>query len=124
MKLADMKRTKAEKTAREKSWKDGPVMGDDADYHHGLRVSLDHESMNKVGMSETPKPGTEYRIEAHGRVVSASDSSREGQKSPDRRVEILIHRMGAEPKAASDNGKSVKDDVRDAADRAEDRGNG
>ena len=118
MKLMNMKRTKAEKTAREKGWRDGPWVEGEGDYHHGLRVSLDHDSMNKVGMKDTPKPGDEYRIEAHGRVVSASDNSRDGQKSPDRRVEILIHRMGAEPRAASDDGKSVKDDVRDAADKA------
>ncbi len=120
MKLNDMKRTKAEQKAREASWKDGPV-DSDGDYHHGLRMSLDHDSMNKIGMKETPAPGDEYRIEAHGRVVSASDSAREGQKSPDRRVEILIHRMGAEPKSKVDDGKSVKDDVRDAAERVEGR---
>jgi hypothetical protein len=111
----NMRRTKAEKTAREKDWKAAPSMGAD-DYHHGLRVSLDHEGMNKLGMTETPSPGDEYRIEAHGRVVSARDEAREGQKSPDRNVEILLHRMGAEPKSASDDGKSLKEDVRDAAD--------
>ncbi len=114
MKLASMKRTKAEKTAREKEWKDGPSMGAD-DFHHGLRVSLDHDSMNRVGMKDTPSVGDEYRIEAHGRVVSARDESREGQRTPDRNIEIVLHHMGAEPKAASDDGKSLKDDVRDAA---------
>jgi hypothetical protein len=123
MKLNDMKRTKAEQKARA-SRVDGPLMGSDEDYHHGLRMSLDHDSMNKIGMKETPAPGDEYRIEAHGRVVSASDSAREGQKSPDRRVEILIHRLGAEPKAKSDDGKSVKDDVQDAAATVEAKGNG
>jgi hypothetical protein len=115
MKLANMKRTKTEKTAREKDWKLGTSTGAD-DYHHGLRVSLDHDAMNKVGMSETPKPGDEYRIEAHGRIIGARDESREGQKTPDRSVEILLHRMGAEPKAASDDGKSLKDNVREAVD--------
>jgi major coat protein len=116
MKIVSMKRTKAEKTAREKEMDGGPSWGAD-DYHHGLRVSLDHEGMNKIGMKETPKPGDEYHIEAHGRVVSARDESREGQKNPDRNVEILLHRMGAEPKGDADDGKSLKDDVRDAADR-------
>lgn len=115
MKLHEMKRTPAEKKTRETRWKDAPAIGGADDYHHGLRVNLDHEAMNKIGMTETPKPGDEYRIEAHGRIVSASDRSREGQKSPERNVEILIHRMGAEPKVASDDGKTVKDDVRDAA---------
>jgi hypothetical protein len=115
MKMSNMKRTKTEKTAREKSWKDGPAIGGADDYHHGLRVSLDHDSMNNVGMKETPKPGDEYRIEAHGRVVSARDEAREGQANPDRNVEIILHHMGAEPKAASDDGKSLKDDVRSAA---------
>ncbi len=121
MKLTSMKRTKAEKTAREKNWKEAPSMGSD-DYHHGLRISLDHDGMNKLGMKETPDVGDEYRIEAHGRVISTSDNSRAGQSAPDRRVTILIHRMGAEPKAASDDGKTVKDDVKDAAERVEERG--
>ncbi len=71
--------------------------------------------MNRVGMKDTPSVGDEYRIEAHGRVVSARDESREGQRTPDRNIEIVLHHMGAEPKAASDDGKSLKDDVRDAA---------
>jgi hypothetical protein len=115
MKMVSMKRTKAEKTAREKDWKEAPAMGAD-DYHHGLKVSLDHEGMNKLGMKETPNVGDEYRIEAHGRIVSARDESREGRSAPDRNIEILLHRMGAEPKAMSDDGKSLKEDVRDAAD--------
>jgi len=115
MKLVSMKRTKAEKATREKDWKSAPSMGAD-DYHHGLRVSLDHDGMNKIGMKETPSVGDEYRIEAHGRVVSARDESREGRSAPDRNIEILLHRMGAEPKSDSDDGKSLKEDVREAAD--------
>lgn len=116
MKMSDMRRTKAEQKAHSTRF-DGPVEPDD--YDHGLHVSLDHDGMNKVGMKETPKAGDEYRIEAHGRVVSTSDNSRAGQTTPDRRVTILIHRMGAEPKSAADDGKSVKDDVRDAASKWE-----
>lgn len=119
MKLADMKRTKAEKTARDRAWKDGPMMDGDSDYHRGLHIELDHDGMNKVGMTSMPKPGDEYRIEGHGRVIEASDSSREGQKSPNRRVRILVHRLGAEPKSRSDDGKSLKDDVREAASHAD-----
>src|SRR5690242_18297437 len=102
MKMSDMRRTKAEKAAREKSFREGPMMDADGDYHHGLHLELDHDGMNKIGMRETPKPGDEYRMEAHGRVIEASDSSREGQKSPNRRVRILVHRLGVEKKARSD----------------------
>jgi len=120
VKLVDMKRTKAEQKARSARF-DGP-MDSDGDYDHGLHVSLDHDGMNKIGMKETPKAGDEYRIEGHGRVISTSDHSRAGQTAPDRRVTILIHRMGAEPKSKADDGKSVKDDVRDAADKVAARG--
>ena len=117
MKMSDMRRTKAEQKARSTRFEEGPVEADD--YDHGLHVSLDHDGMNKVGMKETPKAGDEYRIEAPGRVVSTSDNSRAGQTTPDRRVTILIHRMGAEPKSSADDGKSVKEDVREAAERVE-----
>jgi hypothetical protein len=110
VKMTDMRRTKSEQAALKKRY-EAPLIGGDDEYHHGLRVSLDHDSMNKVGMRETPKPGDEFHIQAHGRVVSASDASREGQKSPDRRVEIVLHRMGAEPKSKADDGKSLKEEL-------------
>lgn len=107
MKIADMRRTKAEKTAEEKRWKGGPASGAE-DYPHGLHIDLDHDGLTRLGLKDTPKPGDEFEGQFHGRVTEASENSDENSKEPRRRVRMLLHHVGVEPKKDT---KSLRDEL-------------
>jgi hypothetical protein len=49
--LVDVKRTKADKEAERKSWEGDSVERMD-DYPYGLTVHLDHETIEKLGLSD------------------------------------------------------------------------
>jgi len=85
----------------------------------GPRVRLDHDRMQKVGMSKPPATGDEYHIQGHARVVGSREEPTEDGKGPVHSIEIIIHHMGAEPKGG---GKSVREDVEEAAENAGKRG--
>jgi hypothetical protein len=101
LKLSDMKRTAADKKAEQARYKDGPSMPGGDDYGHGMHLELDHHGMQKVGMDDMPSSGDEYHGEFHGRVVDTHEDSEDGQE-PRRRVRVLVHHLGMEPKGGKD----------------------
>jgi hypothetical protein len=108
MKLADMRHAKPK-------GKDGPRTPAWSGEEEGPRVTIDHDRMQKIGMSKPPATGDEYHIQGHARVVRSKElPSDGGQKGPRHEVAIVIHHMGAEPKRAGD-GKSVRDNIEEAA---------
>lgn len=100
MALAEMKRTKADKKV-EKERYDSPSSLGGSDYHHGLSVHLDHESLAKLGITKLPTVGSKMTLHAHAHVKSAEESHSEGGK-PRRSVSLELRKMelAAEQKAA------------------------
>jgi hypothetical protein len=102
-----MKRTAAEKKARDKSY-EGKIGGDD--YPYGLGVSLDHDSLSKLGIHTLPKVGSKIKLHAHAHVKSASEESRDGGQKT-RRVELELRHMMLEalkPEHANDEEGNLK----------------
>lgn len=104
--MKDMKRTKAEKKG-EGTLK-APSMTQD-DYPYGLRVRLEHESLNKLGMSKLPKVGDKLHLHAHAHVVSTEERSGEDGKKR-RHVEVELRKMdlGGAPKDEAELNKGAK----------------
>ncbi len=97
MKMIDMKRA----AEAEDSTMLSPKMKDE--YPWGLRISLDDETLTKLGMTELPKIDAEYKLVALACVVSISQNeSAEG--APRRHVELQIEQMVLAPAAEEDEG--------------------
>jgi len=88
-KLVDLKRTKAEKTAENKP---GRMEGED--YPYGLRVSLDHHAIKKLGIGKLPKAGDKIHIHAKAHVRSVE--SRSGDGGDRQRIELELRHMAVE----------------------------
>ncbi len=103
MKLIDMKR----QSETEDSTMLSPKTQDE--YPWGLRISLDDETLTKLGMAELPKIGAEYKLVALACVVSISQNeSSEGK--PSRHVELQIEQMMLMP-AAEEEGEDKGEDM-------------
>jgi hypothetical protein len=97
MKLVDMKRTKAEKTARENECK-VPLGGDD--YPYGLNLHLDNDQLKKLGIDTLPKAGDTLTLQAKCKVISSSQRERDGGK-PERTLEIQLQKVALTKGAGS-----------------------
>jgi hypothetical protein len=86
--LTHMARSKKERT---ESMKPRDINGDK--YPYGLRVRLGHEEMSKLGIDSMPKVGDKVHLHSHAHVVSASESSHEGDEEPNRSVELELRHM-------------------------------
>lgn len=99
MKMIDMKRT----VESEKSTMLAQETRDE--YPWGLRMSLDNETLAKLGMTDLPKVDAEYKLVALACVVSVSQNeSADGE--PRRNVELQIEQMMLMPAAEEDEGES------------------
>lgn len=89
--LASMKRTKTEAKNQVLSSPSGPS----EDYPYGLCLSLEDETLEKLGMDELPKVGKPVKIVAEGKVESVSQNSSErGQNHRSARVQITKMKLG------------------------------
>ena len=73
-------------------------------YPSGLRISLDHEDLEKIGMTELPKVGEEYELICKVTTQGASESEYEGpdgKSAKARSVTLQITHMEVE-KAGED----------------------
>lgn len=112
--LTDMKRTPTDKKAEEKKHE---RIGQE-DYPYGLRVSLGHEEMAKLGIDSMPKVGDKVHLQSHAHVISTHEHSRDGQK-PNRGVELELRHMavGSKPQEgmvanpAADGAKNAMDNA-------------
>jgi hypothetical protein len=95
MKMVSMKRTAKEKKARDTL--SVPNHSDDVPY--GLHVSLDHDSLDKLGVKTLPKVGDKLHLQAHAHVASVSEASDETGKKR-RNVELHLHKMALQNPAA------------------------
>jgi hypothetical protein len=120
MKTVVMKRSDREKKERQANYaiSVGGFGGDD-DYYHGLIITLDDDCLKKLGINEMPKPGDHFEIagEAHVRESAQRDTD----KDSDRRVEMVLHKLGAEKTAGEEPAKpekSIRAELEDAHHRA------
>ena len=92
--LTSMKRSKPESSETEV---------ETPEYPYGLSISLDDESMNKLGLGELPAVGDEMMVMAKVKVKSAGESEYEGEEKS-RNVTLQITDMGLkeEEKRAAD----------------------
>lgn len=80
-------------------------------YPYGLGVSLDDDSLKKLGFSKLPAVGTEMIVVGIGRVTRASESR--SQSGVNRDVSIQLERVEIEPFKKSAN-KTAVDAVTEA----------
>ncbi len=75
-KLASMKRTPEDR--RKDMGEPAPIDAMAPDYPYGLCIHLDKDELDKLGMKELPKVGTEMPISAIVKVTRVSQSAVEG----------------------------------------------
>jgi hypothetical protein len=118
MKTVVMKRSDREKKDRETSYGIPAAFADD-DYFHGLHITLDDDCLKKLGINGMPKPGDHFRIEGEAHVTESAQ--RDTDKDSDRRVELVLHKLGAEKTDEDEDAKpekSIRDELEDAHHRA------
>lgn len=86
--------------------KPSSVITDDAPaYPYGLRVNLDEDSLDALGVSTLPKVGSTMYLGANVKVVSVSDNehtSEGGETHRHRSVELQITEMGLDGERAKE----------------------
>lgn len=103
MKLHSMKMSKKEKKdnmPKAVGSSDGP------NYPYGLRLSLNDDSLKKLGIKSLPKVGAKMTVHAVGEVCAVSQH--ESENHEDRHVEIQIHDLGVDG-----DGPKMEDTLRD-----------
>jgi hypothetical protein len=116
MKTVVMKRSDREKKDAGESY-GVPYRPMAADYPHGLVINLDDGSLKRLGIDEMPKPGDKFRIEGEAHVMESAQ--RDTDQSSDRRVELVLHELGAEKKAdPAKRTTTVREDLEDARHQA------
>jgi hypothetical protein len=93
MALKSMKITKADRTAKNKSY-ESTVIGSE-DYPYGLRINLDEDMLKKLGIKKMPKTGGHVSLKANCCVTSVSMDERNGKTN--RRIELQIEEMDIVP---------------------------
>ena len=94
MKIVVMRRSDREKKDAVEGY-GIPFRPEADDYPYGLRITLDNGSLKKLGIKDMPKPGDKFRIEGEAHVLESSQ--RDTEDDSDRRVELILHELGAEP---------------------------
>lgn len=95
MQLIDMKNTVKTKDSSLVS----PMEQDE--YPYGLRISLNNDTLKKLGLAELPAIGSEHKLMAMVSVVSLSSNESAGEAEPYRSVDLQIEKMVLMPKEAS-----------------------
>jgi hypothetical protein len=118
VKIHDMKRSDRAKKAEQERFMTAPSFAGE-DYAHGLHLQLHEPELAKIGIAGMPKPGDIYRVEGEMKVTSAEGRDSENAPST-RRIEFVLHKLGAEPKAdrSGPRQSSVREDLEDARHQA------
>lgn len=99
-KMADMAFTKDELKARKKEMAIG-CDGQPNSYPWGLCIRLEKEQLDKLGMKQLPRVGTELHVMAMAKVTSVEQSAREGDEEH-QCVALQITHMQMAPEGATE----------------------
>lgn len=105
--LVSMKRTKKDR----KKHNSEHAIGDESKFPFGLSISLDDESLEKLGIKTLPKVGEAMIVAGVGKVESVSERSTARNSS--RNVTIQLERMEVGPLAGG-KAKTAEDAVSEA----------
>lgn len=86
MALKSMKVTKADRKAKEEKYC-VPCLDSD-DYPYGLRIHLDSEMLDKLGIKKLPKAGATFTLSASGTVKSTEVNDRNGKETKSMSLQI------------------------------------
>lgn len=91
-KLASMKRAPEKKSKSKMGGADvAPSTSSREDYPYGLRIDLDNEGLDKLGLTEMPKVGTTVKLSAKAVVKRTShDESDEGEGESKPRKSVCL----------------------------------
>ena len=108
--MAKMIDLKQSKSAREKHTSP-KMIGESDRYPYGLSVSLDHDSVEKLGLhKKPPKVGSKVHLHSHAHVKSHDITHGEDGK-PRHRIELQLQKMAIEaskPEHANDTEGQLK----------------
>ena len=102
MKLIDMKNSVQTK----KSTLVAPVMQDE--YPYGLRISLNNDTLKKLGITELPAIDSEHKLVALVCVVGMSVNESQGEEEPYRSLELQIEQMALTPAEEEDEERPAR----------------
>lgn len=88
--LVSVKRTK-----KDKKNSDHAISSDSSDFPFGLSISLDDETLDKLGITTLPKVGSDMIVAGVGVVESISERSDKNRKS--RNVQIQLTKLAVGP---------------------------
>jgi hypothetical protein len=104
MKLIDMKNTVKTKDSSLVS----PV--EQAEYPYGLRISLNNDSLKKLGITELPAIDSEHKLIALVCVVGLTMNESAGEGEPYRSVDLQIEQLALMPAKEEDDESGSDDD--------------
>lgn len=102
MKLVDMKNTPAERKLEATP----SVQPKGPEYPWGLRLTLNNESLKKLGLTDNPKMGTVLHVDAVVEVCSVSSYEADSPKGESRSVDLQVTSMAIA--SADDDGAADK----------------
>lgn len=106
--MIDLKRTPADK--KEEAQEMAPTPASQPDYGYGLCLHLEDEELKKLGITDLPKVGTPFRIEAMAVVKGVSE--RDYGANQESCLDLQIMAMDLTP-------DEMEDEAYDKADKAE-----
>lgn len=86
MALRSMKVTKEDRKKREEMYSKPCIDGDD--YPYSLRIHLDSEMLEKLGLKKLPKTGATFKLSATGSVKSTEINDRDGKEKKSMSLQI------------------------------------
>ena len=95
--LVSMKRTKADKKRNRTEC----ALVDQESFPYGLTISLDDESLTKLGIKDLPPVGTAYIVVGVGKVESVSKNSDSQRDSRNVRIQLEKLEVGPLKKASA-----------------------
>jgi len=113
MSMVSMKRTKADEAARKKEMNTACIASPGDDFPYGLRIDLNTESLDKLGLKTLPKVGTKMLVTCEVEVCRVSQNSRTNG-SDDRSMELQIQRMELSKRGAASAEDAVSMGIEEA----------
>lgn len=95
MDLVSMKLTKAEAKA------EASIEYKPPEYPYGLKIDLDNDALEKLGIAQLPEIGTPMTVTARCEVCSVSAYESQGQDKKQRNLQLQITDMALAPESLS-----------------------